>query len=178
MVRIMIALLLVGSAVLGYLVMGQRKVIDELSAALEPGGEIESLAEDILGYSHLYTAYKERSAREGVKDNDEKGVQTYVREIALRPRVLWGNVRIPNPTERQRVQGYNDRAYRLTPQEKGASFDRNRIANFLYLLEYESRKLRVTNIDLKVAERIDKHEVPKDRWAVDVTVTMRERVKK
>ncbi|MEM9379008.1 MAG: hypothetical protein AAGB93_03585 [Planctomycetota bacterium] len=174
----MIALLLVGSAVLGYLIMGQKKVIDELSAALEPGGEIESLAEDILGYSHLYTAYKERSAREGVKDNDEKGVQTYVREIAQRPRVMWGNVRIPNPTERQRLQGYNDRAYRLTPQEKGMAFDRPRIANFMYLLEFESRKLRVTNIDLKVAERVDKHEVPEDKWAVDLTVTMRERIKK
>jgi len=176
MVRIMIILLLAGSAFLGWRAMQQQTVIDRYEAAIAEGGDVERRAKSILENAHRYTALKERSAKEGMKGRGTNSVSSYVREIAQRRNVLWGAIKIGRPQERTQLAGYDDMIYKITPQEKNAYFDRSRIANFLYLLEQESRKLRVTNIDVRLSEKsIKPHEIPQDQWVVDVTVTTRER---
>lgn len=179
MVRIMIILLLAGSGYLGWSAMEQQKTIDRYEAALEPDGQVERLARSILTRAHNYTRDKERSAKEGLKGDGADSVNTYVFEIAARNQVQWGNPKISKPRSAENMQGYEDSIYKITPAEKSAEFDRNRIANFFYLLEAESRKLRISNIDLRLAEKnIKPHDIPNDRWSVDVTVVMRERKKK
>ncbi|MEM6671654.1 MAG: hypothetical protein AAF726_02350 [Planctomycetota bacterium] len=172
----MIGLLLAGSLVLGWQAMKQQRVIDEYEAALRPGGEVEKLAEGILKRAYQYTEYKERSANEGVKGDRADSVSTYVFELAARPRVQWGNLDIAKPRTTPAIDGFEDTNYRITPKDKNAQFERAKIANFLYLLEEESRKLKITEIDLRIADRkVKDHEVPADRWSVDLTVTVRDR---
>lgn len=176
MVRIMIVLLLAGSAVLGWLGYQQQKVIDRYEAAVQEGGEVETLAEDILKRGFQYTAYKERSAKEGVKGNGADSVQTYVYEIARRRAVLWGNPTISKPRTTGNLKGYSDTNYAVSSKEKGVAFERAQIANFFYLIEQESRKMRVTSLDVRCASTKTKpHEIPEDRWTADFTLCVRER---
>lgn len=176
MIRIMIGLLFAGSAFLGWRAMQQQEVIDRYEAAIAEGGQAEQLAQNILKRAYLYSAYKERSAKEGVKGDGADQVNSYIFEIAARRQVLWGNPKIEKPGESRPLAGYKDVTYNVRPAEKNTWFDRNRIANFFYLLESESRKLRITGIDLKAAQKnLKPHEIPEDRWIVDLKVTMRER---
>ena len=73
MIRIMIGLLRAGSVFLGWRAMQQQEVIDRYEAAVAEGGQVEQLAQNILKRAYLYSAYKERSAKEGVKGDG--GVQ-------------------------------------------------------------------------------------------------------
>ena len=176
MIRIMIGLLLAGSVFLGWRAMQQQETIDRYEAAVAEGGAAEQLAQNILKRAYSYTQYKERSAKEGVKGDGADQVNSYVFEIAARREVLWGNPKIEKPSEQKPLSGYTDLIYAIKPAESNAWFDRNRIANFFYLLESESRKLRITNILLRAAQKnLKPHEIPEDRWYVDLKVTMRER---
>ena len=176
MIRIMIGLLLAGSVFLGWRALQQQEVIDRYEAAVAEGGQVAQLAQNILKRAYLYSAYKERSAKEGVKGDGADQVNSYVFEIAARRQVLWGNPKIEKPTTSTNLQGYKDTVYGIRPAENNTWFDRNRIANFFYLLESESRKLRITSVDLRAAQKnLKPHEIPEDRWLVDLKVTMRER---
>lgn len=178
MIRIMIGLLLAGSAFLGWQATQQRATIARYEAAVSEGGEAEQLSQRILRSAYSYTQYKERSAKEGVKGDGADQVNSYVFGLAADPNVLWGNPKIEKPREQERLKGYTDYTYAIKPAEKDAWFDRNRIANFFFLLEKNSRKLRITSIDLRTAQKnLATHEIPEDRWYVDLSVTMRERAK-
>jgi hypothetical protein len=178
MIRIMIGLLLAGSVFLGWQAMQQRETIALYESAVSEGGEAEQVAQRILRSAYSYTQYKERSAKEGVKGDGADQVNSYIFGVAADPNVLWGNPRIEKPREVERMKGYTDLIYTIKPAEKDAWFDRARIANFFFLLEKNSRKLRITNIDLRAAQKnLKPHEIPEDRWYVDLKVTMRERKK-
>ncbi len=178
MIRIMIGLLLAGSAFLGWQAMQQRETIARYEAAVSEGGEAEQIAQRILRNAYSYTQYKERSEKEGVKGDGADQVNSYIFAIAADPDVLWGNPKIEKPREQERLKGYTDHIYSIKPAESNAWFDRARIANFFFLLEKKSRKLRITSILLRAAQKnLDAHEIPEDRWYVDLKVTMRERAK-
>ncbi len=178
MIRIMIGLLLAGSAFLGWQAMQQRETIARYEAAVAEGGDAERLAQRILRSAFSYTQYKERSAKEGVKGDGADQVNSYIFAVAADPNVLWGNPKIEKPRETSPLSGYTDLVYKIRPAENNAWFDRARIANFFYLLESRSRKLRITNIDLRTADKkVKPHEIPEDRWFVELSVTMRERSK-
>jgi len=64
----------------------------------------------------------------------------------------------------------------LDAWERERTFQRLRIANFLYTLEYDSRRVKVTDMKLEIAEKKPKpHEVPADEWFFDAEVTSRQR---
>ncbi|MEM8709537.1 MAG: hypothetical protein AAGG01_01180, partial [Planctomycetota bacterium] len=73
---------------------------------------------------------------------------------------------------------YIDTSYRVEPQEKDQTFDRKRIANFFHLLERDSRKVKITEIDLRVDGKVDAHAIPNDRYDVEFTLTVRGRDEK
>lgn len=182
MVRIMIAVLLIGSCVLAWLDWQQYQEIQELEAALEPGGRVEQTVEDIQRNAFTYTQYKERAASEGVKGSgDEASIAKYVRGFAQSNDVLWGGVSIgpgkPRPSKVGK-KTYIDTTYRIEPQEKGQTFDRRRIANFFHLLERDSRKVKITEIDLRADGKVDAHEIPNDRYDVEFALTVRGRDEK
>ena len=64
MIRIMIGLLLAGSAFLGWQATQQRETIARYEAAVAEGGAAEKLAQRILRSAFSYTQYKERSAKD------------------------------------------------------------------------------------------------------------------
>ncbi len=179
MVRVMIVLLLLGSGVLGWIAFQQQKEIERLDSALAKGGDVEKLVQRIQMRAHQYTQYNSRKKDEGVQGTaNESSIAVYVRKWAQDPNVLWGNLTINKASDSTvDVDGkrYSDTNYRIQTRDKNAWFDRNRIANFMYILESKSRKVKVTELNITAAEKADDHEVPQDKWDVDFMLTVRER---
>ena len=149
MVRIMIVALLIGSAVLGWFVWEQRGEIDRYKEALAPGGLVEKTVERIQRGAFQYTQYKERSSTEGVKGAGDQGsIAEYVRGLAQSSKVQWGGIKIGAAKPKTATVGsktYKDTTVKITPQEKDQTYDRHRIANYFYLLEKDSRKLKTVS---------------------------------
>ena len=179
MVRIMIVALLIGSAFLGWRAWEQHGEITRYEEALAPGGFVEKTVENIQRKAYQYTQYKERSATEGVKGSGDQGsIAEYVRRHAQGSKVQWGGVKVGKAKEKVVSldgKSYKDTSFKVTAQEKDETYDRHRIANFFYLLEKESRKLKITDISLSTAGKTLSHEIPNDAYKVEFTLTTRER---
>lgn len=179
MVRIMIVVLLLGSAVLGWLAWENSAEIKRYEEALRPNGVVEKTVEQIQKNAFLYTQYKERAAIEGIKgDGGDDSIAGYVRGQAQDSHVLWGGVSVgagkPKDTKIDK-KTYLDTRYRVEAQEKDRAYSRNQIANFFYLLERDSLKMKITDLTIKSSGKTQAHEIPQDQYDVDFTVTVRTR---
>lgn len=181
MVRVMIVLLLAGSAVLGWIAYKQFQEIDRYEAALAEGGEVEETIRSIQEKAFKYSSLKEREESEGMKGaaKDQTEVALYLRAKAQDQFVNWGNINVGKPDEHMNRDGYQDIVYRVEHSDKDAAVSRNHIANMFYLIERDLRRMKVTSVDIEPAEKSAPHEVPEDRWKVkNFNVTIRERAEK
>ena len=150
----------------------------DLEAALEV--EVPKRAQNIqvlsLRHSELHKDYD----REGLRGQSD--ADTYIRRLATDEDVVLGGVDIDVLPDRSPVKGVVDRKYRISPQDTGSrgrakvGFDRARIANYLWLLEQQSRRVRVTSIRLEPIERTDPWVPANDRWSWDIEVTSRQKI--
>jgi len=103
-------------------------------------------------------------------------LESYIRKIALLKHVEIGDLNF-TPSTDPRTKGVVDKKYGIRPTDKERSFTRSKIANFLYKLEAESRRVKVTDIDLTFAEkRLKPHEIPEtDMWTFSAELTSRQR---
>ena len=165
------------SSLLGALVLaviGWRRQT-ELSAMREASkDEVPKLARTIeqLGRRHSQlTSAMRKDALSGQSD-----LESYIRGIAAFDRVEIGNVNISNTEAPGATRGVMDRKYSIKPTDRTRAFPRSKIANFLYKLEAESRRVRVTDVTVEVADKkIKPHEVPEDNWTFEAELTSRQR---
>lgn len=73
-------------------------------------------------------------------------------------------------------RGIEDSKYRIKPSEKDASYTRDQIAYFMWQLEAGSNRLKITDIDLQLADRkgLKDHDIPKDTWTFSLETTTRQ----
>lgn len=106
----------------------------------------------------------------------EANLQSYIRKVATLDRVEVGNVDLTS-SEPPVSKGVVDKKYRIKPSERDRPFRRSTIANFLYSLEQQSLRVKVTEIKIETSEkRLKPHEVPEDMWSFEAEVTSRQRV--
>lgn len=172
MVRIMIVLLVLGSCFLGWTAHKQQQRIQFLRSALAPNGLVPKTVASIQQNAENYANYKDRAASDQLKDQDPS---VYIRALAGHPNINIGRVEV-NFTESESGRGVSQRNYQITPTESRATFDRRNIANFLYKLEEDSRRVKVTSIELNNASsRVEPGARPQDLWQLKATISMRER---
>lgn len=168
--RWIIVFSVIGSGVLawyGWKLREDRLVLQE---ALETK-EVESLAQGLLvkalQHTQLYKEYQNTGA--GTQEN----LGSFIASKAGQPEVLLGNVRIDQKEEQ--LRGAVDKKIRIERQND-VGVQRLQIANFLYYLENDSRRLYVTSIELTPAEkRLKEHQVPNDLWLWEAEVTVRQK---
>ena len=175
--RVMIVVCLLGSGVLGYFVFQNHQKIRSTSKALEPGGGIEQLVRDIQRQSKEYSQLYEKKDDEKLRG--QASPNTYIVKIATGDHVDIGRVDI-DADEKDVTKDIVDNVYSITPTEKDFMYTRVHIANFLWSLENESRKVRVTKfkMDALNAEgkpRLKPHEIPTDSWKFTCEMTSRQR---
>lgn len=173
----MIVLLLLGSGVVGWLVWERQKEIQAYELAMAEGGEVEQLMIKAVKRARKYTNDKKREASEGIKGSldDEESVPSYIRSTAQDSYVRWGAVTIGKPKPKDNVKGFDDVVYSVKQSDKDDTVMRGKIANLFYKLETLSRKLKVTDIDLRLGDNVKDEEVPVDEYNVDFEVTVRKK---
>ena len=169
--RWIILLSILGSIGLGWFgyTLRQRRV--GLEAALET--QVPLLAVDIQKLSREYTQLAREAGREGLRGQTDP--ESYIRAIASRDEVLLGqiNIRAPKPTSP--AKGVIDKKFTIMPQDRERGFLRLSIANFCYLLEKESKRVKVTRIHLDPDKKLKPHEIHNDSWKWEIDVTSRQK---
>jgi len=171
--RVIILGSFLGAAVMGGLVYAQKLEVAELDEQLSPRGVPKLVTE--LQTSALELANLQRLAdREQFKQRDD--AETYARAIAGNQYVNIGQIDTKR-SDNERVRGAIDSVISLTPPKGGkTAYTRDQISNFLYKLEADSRRVRVTRVLMRKdpADKSKPHEVGADRWTFDVDITIRQ----
>lgn len=181
MIRAMILLLLVGSAVLGWNYKRQQATLQRYDTALQEGGEIDQAMRLTQQYAYQVAQQQKLVERGGKKldSGDEGGIFNKVQTIAQMPNVAFGSISVSKPSRKENLDGYDDSTYRIEHQDSKQFVDRARIANLFYQVEQSHRSLKITGLTIKTAARSPSPSVPpEDQWDVEFDLTIREKEKK
>lgn len=175
--RAMILVCLGSSCALGYFVWERQAMIQDRSLSLEEGGRIERLVKDIQTLSKQYSQLYEKADDEGLKGKEKP--LTYINGIAAKDLVDIGRVDV-RVSERQFSNTMVDNIFSITPATKNAKFRRTNIANFLFTLESNSRRVRVTELRFDALNsdgktRIEPEEYPSEFYQFSCKLTSRQR---
>ncbi len=159
----------IGCLVLGFLGWKRSQQLADLKDNL---AGIEPLTTQLMQSAQRHTALSKTFKDDNL--DAQKDLETYIRKVATKDRVEIGNVNMTFTTE-PRTKNVVDKVYRIKSDSRERTFQRLRIANFLYTLEFDSRRVKVTDLKLEVAGKQKPHEVPEDAWFFDAEVTSRQK---
>lgn len=145
----------------------------ELEEALAPDGLVERTSAKIQLLGKQVTKLQADADREGLSGQSEASL--YFRGLASDANVRLGQVEVTGPKSQSIIKGTEDLQYTIRPQaDKG--FPRDRVMNYLYLLESKSRRVRVTSIQLTPEQKLKEWEFSNDMWKWNIELTSRTKV--
>lgn len=163
---------LVGSIVLAYLCWGRQQALNELKDDL--GARTKPASQALMQSAHRHTQLARLQKDETLKGG-QADLETYIRKVASKDRVEVGDVDL-TPSDSPLSKGVLDKKYRIKSRNRERTYSRLTITNFLYTLEQDSRKVKVTSVKIEAAEKRLKPEVtPNDEWMFEAEVTSRQR---
>lgn len=169
--RGIILVTVVGSLLLGALGYAQSRKLSVLQQQQDK--ELEPLVKAIQDLGRNHTQLSKSMRQEGLAGQSDP--ESYIRKIATKDKVDIGDLKL-TPNEDQRTRGIVDHKYRIKSSDRDRQFMRSRIANFLYSLESDSRRVKVTDLTIEIAQKkIKPHEIPDDMWTFEAEVTSRQR---
>lgn len=179
--RFMIAACLVGSGVLGVLIWFNYQKITGQSAALATGGSVAETVRQIQAASKRYTNLYQAKGDENLRAQDNP--QEYISAAATHDHVQIGRVDI-RFAPRTLTPTTTDHVYTVLPHRgtrDAPTFTRNRIANFFWKLEFDSRRVRITELSLTAVDQQGRpwrnfEAYPLDLWSFSCKLTSRQRV--
>lgn len=163
---------LLGTLALLWLGLWQRSVLTEMTEGLDGGASkvTKQIAQLARKHSQLSESLK------GENLQGEADMQSYIYKVAGTDRVEVGNLTLNVPTAEQFSKGIVDKKINIRPDNRERTFARTTIANFLYTLEQQSRRVKVTMITIENADRrVKNHEIPKEQWTFLADITSRQR---
>lgn len=122
-----------------------------------------------IKHTQLYGEF-EREGLKGQSNPDE-----YIRVKARNEGVQLGGVDISAANPASPAKGIVDRKYTIRPQDPKAGHPRLKLANYMYLLEQESRRVKVTYVRLDPLEKHEPWQIGSDTWAWEIEVTSRQK---
>ncbi len=152
----LVAALSLGS--LGFFKFHRERV--ELEQAL--AYDVKKLAEDTLSGALKYSKlFKEADLLDLTPGGTNSNMESYIRGIAARGETALGQVNVTNKEGNSPRKGVRDMRYSIDPQNKERAFSRIGIANFLYLLESEGHRLRVSHLRMQLSPKnLKEYEIP------------------
>ena len=168
-----ILLSLVGALALAWMGLQQRSTLAEMKDELENGGAAK-LTQQIAQLARKHTQLSDSLKGENLQG--EADMQSYIYRVAGMDRVEAGNLNMNAPSPEPFAKGVVDKKITIRPDNRERTFARTTIANFLYKLEEQSRRVKVTMLTVENADRrVKPHEIPKDQWTFVAEVTSRQR---
>ena len=143
----------------------------ELEAALE--SDVPNMARETQVLSRRYSKLYDEAEMEGLKGQSDP--ESYLRALAIDPKVKLGGTDITKPQAQRPSKGVIDIKYRIVPQERDRGTDRRNLANYMWLIEERSRRVRVTQFSMTREGNLKPWEYGNDRWKWDLEVTSRQK---
>jgi hypothetical protein len=170
--RWVIVISLLGSCFLGWVVWSKTRRLGEVQVELT---RVKPLIQKIQESALRLNALQKAADKEGLKG--EADPELYIRKVAQQDNVNIGQVVItPRTTTPER--NIEDRHYGIRPNNRTERFSRLHIGNFLFKLEEDSRRVKVTELKVNPVERVKPGEVPNDTgWTFEATITSRQAAK-
>ena len=160
----------IGLGAFGWTLIQERKTLEQALLVAVP-----KRAQDIQILSRQYSRLNSEFEREGLKAQAKP--EQYIRSLASNPKVGLGGVKVDlKAGTNTSAKGVADLRYTIKPQESKTAHGRDRIANYMWLLEHESRRVRVTQIRLDPQGKYEPWEPAGDQWEWDIEVTSRQKV--
>lgn len=167
--RWMILLSLLASCVLGYRVWERSGRLDEVHGEL---AKIEGVIKEIQTRALELNELQSVADKEGLKG--ESDPELYIRSVAQKDQVGIGQVDT-SKRKSSPAKGIEDRIYKIKPSIKNRRYHRGAIANFLYKLEADSRRVKVTSVSIEPASKVKPGEIGPDEWTFEAEITSRQR---
>ena len=168
--RAVIVISLLASCVLGYFVYEKTTRLDEIHNELDL---VPNLVTEIQRLGVELTQYQEVANGDTVGSDGD--FDPYIRAIAASEFVQLGQL-IINPSRRNPAKDIEDRIYVIKPAQKTQKYHQSKIGNFLYKLEADSRRVKVTHFKLSPFKKVSPGEVGADQWTYEVTITSRSQI--
>lgn len=161
-----------GLGTYGFQLYSQRA---ELENALEK--KVPALAIELQTLAKQNSVLVRQLGREGLK-GDQSDPVTYIRTIAASSQVQIGDTTVDPPSESENIKGVRDTRWGIKPSSRDRGYGRLNIANFLYKLESESGRMRVTRLRMEPEQKNVKPEMvlENDSWRWDAEVTTRTKI--
>ena len=168
--RVVILLCTLGSLALGALVFQRVQRLSQVQTELH---QVPNLLKEIQTEAYRLSDLERIASAEKFKSQSEP--ETYIRTIAADDKIKIGQVEF-NQSTNSPFKGVEDRVFKIKPQTKTQRYYRSQIGNFLYKLESDSRRVKVTSVKLTPFEKLDPGELGKDEWVFEVELTSRAKV--
>jgi len=165
--RLVILVCGLGSLVFGVLVYQRSARLSEVQAELV---KVKEVVREIQTDAYRLDELQRSASAEKFKGQDEP--ETYIRQVAADGNINMGQVQITSSTKSP-ARGIEDRVYKITPAEKTQRFTLGQIGNFLYKLEADSRRVKVTYFKIQPFEKVAPGQVGKDAWSFEAELTTR-----
>jgi len=165
--RMVILVCSLGSLALGVLVYLRMHRLSEVQSEL---ARVPEVVKEIQSNAYRLSDLQTRASAEKFKGQEEP--ETYIRSTAGGPNINLGQVNISH-SNKSPARGIEDTIYKIEPQLKTQRFSLGQIGNFLYKLEFDSRRVKVTRIKIVPAEKVAPGEVGKNQWVFDADLTTR-----
>jgi len=156
-----------GSLTLGALVYTRSKRLDQVQDELKL---VKDLVKEIQVDAYRLDDLQRRASAEKFKAQDQP--ESYIRSIAGQAYIEMGQLDFSKRFDTP-ARGVRDTIYKITPQSKTQHYNRGQIGNFLYRLETDSPRVKVTRIKLTPFDKVSPGEVGKDRWNFEAELTTR-----
>ena len=166
--RLIILVCLLASVVLGYFVYERTEYLAKVERDLV---SVENVIREIQQNAMELERLQELSRDDRFKDNDAS--MSFFQSLSADGRVQLGQIIVDNGRDKPQGKGVVDKVYTVKPALKEMSFDRQRIGNFLFLLEETGNHAKVTSIDLEPHGKFRPGEITNDQWDYTIKVTSR-----
>jgi hypothetical protein len=167
--RAMILGSFLGSAITGWLVWQKHVELKELKVDVaQAPGVVERIQTKAQELDQLQSALN----REGLKGNLQQDMEFYIRQKASDPKINIGQIDLTRSTNSP-DKGLEDIKFKIRPKEKTQRTRRESISNFLYKLELDSRRVKVTSIRIDSFDKVKPGELGKDIWTFEAEITSR-----
>lgn len=171
--RVVVLVSMLGSVVLLYLDITLGQKLDRLRTQAERTAPetVRNIQEDSQQLKQL------QKQLEDDKWTGQNNPGSYVREIAQSDQVRLGQVDVTPGNPDNLGNGIVDKKYSIKPVDKDRGWGRQNIGNFLFKLEADSQRVRVTRLKIHppVKARSRPEDFPADDWTYEVEITSRQR---
>lgn len=170
--RAMILLSVLGACVLAWTGWRRASRVEQMRHNVD--ADMSKLATQLVELARKHSQLTD--SKKGENLQGEADLQSYIYKIAGMDRVEVGNMNLTQ-SEDPFTKGVVDKKITIRPDNRERTFRRTTLANFLYTLEQQSRRVKVTMVKLEVADRRLKPEMlPEDQWLFEAEVISRQRL--